>query len=144
MSDTTNSSKKMNKSKSKTNTNFNTKSSNKTISGLPPSGLITNIYAACLGLVIFVGAPYVVNQYNNTLLANVVNIFPTGVALSLFIKEEDFKSYYFKLLFVPFIFVVLNWILYYFYDVMNMKPISVIMFNLGLWIAMVIFAIIYG
>lgn len=130
-----------NKPKSKPNT---TKPASKTVSGLPPSGLITNIYSACVGLSIFVLAPYIVNKYNNTLLANVINIFPTGITLMLFIREDEFKSFYFKLLFVPCIFVVLNWILYYFYEKMNMTPLTIIAINLGVWFCLLIYSLIYG
>jgi hypothetical protein len=106
--------------------------------------LITNIYSACVGLSIFVLAPYIVNKYNNTLLANVINIFPTGITLMLFIREDEFKSFYFKLLFVPCIFVVLNWILYYFYEKMNMTPLTIIGINLGVWFCLLIYSLIYG
>ena len=113
--------------------NSGTSSSNNTISGLPNSGLITNIISALSGIFIFLVAPYAVNKLNNTILAALVNVFPTGVLIALFISESEFGSFYNKLLFAPIFNVVVNWIVYYFYVYHNLRPLYCIYLNLGIW-----------
>jgi hypothetical protein len=107
--------------------------SNSTISGLPNNGLITNIISALSGVFIFLIAPWAVNKLGNPTLAALVNVFPTGVLIALFINELEFATYYNKLLFAPMFNVVVNWIVYYFFIYLDWSPLSCIYLNLGIW-----------
>ena len=75
--------------------------STKTVSGLQAAGLITNIISAFTWIFIFLVEPYVVNKFGNPTLSALINVFPTGVLVALFIKEEEFGPFYNKLLFAP-------------------------------------------
>lgn len=110
-------------------------SPNSTISGLPNNGLITNIISALSGVFIFLIAPWAVNKLGNPTLAALVNVFPTGVLIALFISESDFAIYYNKLLFAPMFNVIVNWIVYYFFVYLDWKPLSCIYLNLSIWAA---------
>jgi len=104
-----------------------------TISGLPNNGIITNIISAITGIFIFLVAPWAVNKLGNPTLAALVNVFPTGVLIALFINESDFATFYNKLLFAPMFNVVVNWIVYYFFVYLDWSPLSCIYLNLGIW-----------
>jgi hypothetical protein len=126
--------KKQKKQKSKNTKNLQSSNTNKTVSGLQGSSLITNLISALVGLFIFVIGPYVVNILGNTTLGALFNIFPTGIVMALFIKEEEFKSYFTKLLYTPFFFIIVNWVTYYLYAYCGWSPLSTIYLNFGLWV----------
>lgn len=118
-------------------------SSKITVSGLPNSGLITNLISAFSGLFIFLVAPYVVNKIGNTTLAALVNVFPTGVLICLFIKEDEFGYFYHKLLFAPIFNIVVNWIVYMFYFYFKWSPVATITLNLSIWFAACVLAYLF-
>ena len=113
---------------------------NSTISGLPNNGLVTNIISALSGVFIFLIAPWAVNKLGNPTLAALVNVFPTGVLIALFINESEFAQYYNKLLFAPMFNVVINWIVYYFFVYLDWSPLSCIYLNLGIWASATVLA----
>jgi hypothetical protein len=118
-------------------------SSSSTISGLPNSGLATNIISALSGIFVFLVAPYAVNKLNNPTLGALVNVFPTGVLIALFITEAEFGSFYNKLLFAPIFNVVVNWFVYYFYVYHNFTPLECISLNIGIWAIACVLAFIF-
>ena len=121
--------------KKKTTKNKFVKTKSKTtISGLPNSALLTNIISAFVGIFIFVVAPYAVNKLNNPTLSALINVFPTGVLVALFINEEEFIPFYTKLLFAPIFNVVVNWFVYVFLIYFNWSPLSCILLNIGIWL----------
>jgi uncharacterized protein YacL len=121
--------------KKKINKNKLVKTKSKTtISGLPNSALLTNIISAFVGIFIFVVAPYAVNKLNNPTLSALINVFPTGVLVALFINEEEFIPFYTKLLFAPIFNVVVNWFVYVFLIYFNWSPLSCILLNIGIWL----------
>jgi len=123
---------------------YATPGSNATVSGLPMSGLYTNIIAALAGLLVFLVAPYIANQLNNTTLAALVNVFPTGPAIALFIREDEFGSFYNKLLFAPMFNVIVNWFVYYFYVYLDWSPMACIKLNLGIWLGACILSYLFN
>ena len=129
--------KKTKKSKKRNSIKTNSKS---TISGLPNSALITNIISAFVGIFIFVVAPYAVNKLNNPTLSALVNVFPTGVLVALFINEEEFIPFYTKLLFAPIFNVVVNWFVYVFLIYFNWSALSCIILNISIWLVACILA----
>ena len=107
---------------------------NKTLSGLSGSSLVANLVSVAFGVVIFIVAPYVVNQFGNTYAGAMLNIPPTGMIMALFIKEDEFEPFLKKLVWTPFFFVILNSIIYYLYFYCKWSALSTIYLSCGVWL----------
>jgi Flp pilus assembly protein TadB len=115
-----------------------------TVSGLNNSSYLNYFISILSGIFIFVVAPFIANQFGNVTLSALVNVFPTGILIALFIKEREFGDFFNKLLYAPLFNVVVNIITYTIYYFFQWSPISIIILNISIWFCACILAYFYG
>jgi hypothetical protein len=105
-----------------------------TISGLPASTWVSNVVSASLGLLVFVGAPFIVNKTGNTTLASIMTVCPAGIIMSLFISEKDF-GVLIRDLIISIVFIELaNFLVYYLFYYAKWPAVHIITLVIVLWL----------
>jgi hypothetical protein len=121
----------------------NSSNSIKTISGLPASTWISNCIAGAIGLLIFVGAPFIINKTGNTTLGTIMTLCPAGIIMALFISENDYGILIKKLIVCVAILELANFLIYYLFFYRGWSAASTIILIVSIWFFACLIAYFY-